>query len=383
MPTMGLPGLLSPRSLVRPSMKTLLATLSLVSSLISMFLVMCLDKRLEVISEERATMPNSRNKYLIIDVFGGVTNQQMMIWTGVHLARMLNRTLILPSVLARIPRSWSLPNRLAVRPFDELWDADHFVECARGQGFDVVDRGFPNGNMTVQTSRSFYIKDWGLGEDYKKSFVGIDPWGDSEHAETRMSLVVDRLSNQMSTAIRVYSPWDLITFEWHRKGLPCFTPAPHLQEMVNNYKDAMQVNFECLHARVERDWFYYCCGSWQFGTPSSVDMENPGTWTCGDNSLPPLSCYKTPEQIAKYLLDNRVEHNATLWVASGASAKMLRPLSKNFHLNFVAKNTSHFMDYGIALVEREVCSEAQHMWGVQGSTFSYFVGLKTSATFYS
>ena len=83
------------------------------------------------------------------------------------------------------------------------------------------------------------------------------------------------------------------------------------------------------------------------------------------------TCYKTPRQIAN-MLKSEIDQNDTLWVSSGSSRHALQPLYELW--NVVTKDDlsseASFMDYGLAQVDKIICSGASGFWGMGGSTFT-------------
>jgi GDP-fucose protein O-fucosyltransferase len=161
--------------------------------------------------------------------------------------------------------------------------------------------------------------------------------------------------------------------------LDSFVPSAHIQQIVQQNRPTE--TYYCLHARVEADWFYHCCNE-DVHDPN-LDPDRPDTWRCSYGK-PPTRCYQTPAQIARTLLQ-ALPHSSTLWVASGASRAALEPLYQLFQvkrLESTVKST-HFMDYDLALADREICAGAKTAWVMGESTFSKDIGKHTKRILYN
>ena len=72
------------------------------------------------------------------------------------------------------------------------------------------------------------------------------------------------------------------------------------------------------------------------------------------------------------MLKSKIDSNTTIWVSSGSSRKDLQPLYELWKVvttdDLVSEHT--FMDYGLAQVDKAICSGATRFWGMGGSTFT-------------
>ena len=203
-------------------------------------------------------------------------------------------------------------------------------------------------------------------------------------------------ASDMATVISLLSPANVFPYNdmIHGKEKSCLIPSKRLRTQIDRHVASMPQNYSCLHARVEPDWFTHCCDGSRERSFSRLDLffrdwrmrqypHQPDLWRCGVWREQDTTCYKTPTQIVDTILRKGAVPGSTLWTASGASDRALLPLSKQFKVRRPAKTSGNFMDYDVALVEREVCSRASHAWLSGKSSFSQYIQGETAVKFYS
>jgi hypothetical protein len=174
-----------------------------------------------------------------------------------------------------------------------------------------------------------------------------------------------RLVADNASYIKIINPFQYeIARKWN--SAECFIPSHRVNKMIAAYKSKLPVEYACLHARTESDWYSHACCE-KHGNTTSENIEE---WNC---PIHPVSetCYKSPQQIAD-MLKSELDSNTTLWISSGSSRQALQPLYDSW--NVVTKDAisldDSYMDYGLAQVDKAICSGATIFWGMGGSTFT-------------
>jgi len=127
-------------------------------------------------------------------------------------------------------------------------------------------------------------------------------------------------------------------------------------------------NYVCLHARTESDWFKACCKH-LYSTEADTSDLSPEKWKCGEHTE--MECYKSPSELVSYLRYAGLSDGSSIWVSSGGSYDSLKPLRDAFDVHSTVSKDSHvFMDYRLAMTDKNVCSGANRFIGMYGSSFS-------------
>ena len=312
-----------------------------------------LGQYLRVAPKHQQQQPEAlQESYLIAELVGGLTNQAIEVWEAVKAAQALNRTLVLPRVRSRIPQGEVSPSlKTPSGYFDLLWDVPHFLECIKdfchGVRIDVdpdalqdVDADAPSGSI------AFRYHSW-------------EGWGGSDIPQLGQ---VSELLNNTSKYVKLVGPYK------NDGDLPsqCFVPSTNIKQRIEQYLANMPSEYSCLHARVESDWYTACCHS-MYKSKADVSSLNPEEWTCEGHSQ--MSCYKSPSQIASYLI-KYLPQGSALWISSGADPESLQPLRDVFNVFTASKEGVYYMDYGDALVDEALCKGASNFWGMGGSTYT-------------
>lgn len=319
-----------------------------------------------------AAVEMGEEKFLTVKVVGGVTNQLMEIMDAVVIARSTNRTLVLPPVIASLPKGQLYGGAsLQTSPFDALWDPDHFSQCVhRKMGVRTVNF-IETGNQRV--SNSFYhVQPWG----------GVDALNHSKPLMSGghpISGALQTLRNDMATVMHVGAPF-LFLVRHPKFLLPhlfrhdlsdCFEPSPGIQDLIRRYKP-LQDKYVCVHARIEMDWFKACCKDLDRRGPSHrLDPRHPQEWICSDGRRPQRRCYSYATDIVARI-KRETPTASVAWIASGASPIALQPITEQFPtpMGLPAVNrTVYTMDYRMALADQAICGSASEIWTQSGSTF--------------
>ena len=303
-----------------------------------------------------------QRKYLIADLRLGLTNQAVEAWISVLIAERLNRTLVLPQVHAKIPKGEIVAEEsAAVEDFDYIWDSAHFINCAR-EKLDRPDLVF----ASDQHHYEFNIpeNDTFIMNNYDGS-NRIVPLLIRNPALPINDEFIKHLVENNATYVKVVRPFaNVLARKWNYTD--CIVPSQRIINMIGAYKSILPNEYACIHARTEADWFSRACCEKQGITTSHLIEE----WTCPINTVSE-TCYKTPRQIAD-MLKSKIDSNTTIWVSSGSSRKDLQPLYELWKVvttdDLVSEHT--FMDYGLAQVDKAICSGATRFWGMGGSTFT-------------
>lgn len=145
-----------------------------------------------------------RGKFLITDLDGGLSNQQTEIWNALMFAIRLNRTLVKPKVITRwIDGSSHLGASNEIDPFDEVWDMDHFTQCARETlnldgSVTVLADNDPvhyKAAESIQSQHIFWAQTWGFvhkGEIILKQFTETVSGTDNAADEIKMHLLHEK-----------------------------------------------------------------------------------------------------------------------------------------------------------------------------------------------
>ena len=296
---------------------------------------------------------NPQETYLIAELLGGVTNQAMEAWTAVKAAKALNRTLVLPRVRARVPAG-GLDYAYLDTPseyFDVLWDVPHFVECIKNLGYGVRIDIDPDAHRDVDVPSN--------------SVFNYNNWGYNPYDIPYLRGVKD-LSNNPSKYVKLVGPFAGSHRDWH-KGSQCFIPSTNIKQRIEKHVADMPSEYSCLHARVEADWYKACCHS-MLKSKSDMSSSNPDEWTCEGHSQ--VSCYKSPLELAAYLVNKGLPKDSALWISSGADPESLQPLRDVFNVSTTSKDVAYYMDYTDALVDEAMCKGASKFWGMAGSTYT-------------
>lgn len=314
-------------------------------------------------STDITTTTDSTMKYLVADLQGGLTNQAIEIWTALLIAQNLNRTLVLPEILVKIPlgglyanRKWTTPE-----PFNVVWDDKFFVQCARNKlnRPDVlVDSESHHYAVRIKNEHRYTVSPG-------HSVNSIAPW--FFNANSSQNTLASRLMKDDSKYVRIVNPYH---YESSRKWnyAECFRPSSILNKKIQHYQSLLPSNYSCLHARTEQDWYSIeCCKE---GAKRNTTSIHPELWTCEEFNRE--KCYSTPTEIAN-LLKSKLALQSPLWVSSGSSHESLQLIYDSFEV-FTNKDINAqnpvFMDYSVAEIDRAVCSGASTFWGMRRSTFS-------------
>ncbi|KAL7507709.1 hypothetical protein ACHAXN_004854 [Cyclotella atomus] len=322
----------------------------------------------------RSSAAASQRRYLVADLQFGLTNQAIEAFVAVLLAVQLNRTLVLPKVRPTIPkgRKFALAHSKA-EPFSHIWDPDFFIRCARDK-LDMPELAFAVEDIHYQAhiaeQHTYSLQRWDGNDNFTPLLAGNASSND----------LLTALINDTAEYIKLVVPFHYPTSaKWN--SAQCFRPSLRLQSMIDHYKSKLPEKYACLHARTEADWYTVHCCVHENGNTTS---PHPHLWTCeGSNSSfhdseKASQCkqtYATPREISQFLQSDGLSLNSTLWISSGSSRQALSPLYQAFHVytketveNYT--NNDVFMDYGLAEVDKAVCSGAAQFWGMRGSTFS-------------
>jgi hypothetical protein len=202
------------------------------------------------------------------------------------------------------------------------------------------------------------------------------------------------LSSDVAAApvVELVSPFCAVTCPTVRAGAGCCHPSPDIEDHVARFAAThLRGAYSCLHARVELDWFRMCCDA----APESAMGEHGSSRSLGADATPreadgrcefsgtppPAGCFVSPASIAGVLRESGLPAGGALFVASGASAAALEPLSRVFKVRRLpavgcqaersgAANYSVFASYTQALAERMLCANASRFFGVDGSSFT-------------
>ena len=287
-------------------------------------------------------MEHTKRRYVVLDLFGGLTNQAMEVWTALFIAKQLNRTLVLPQVRVKVPVRGVFGPQSLLEPFDQFWDEGQFVRCATiHANVSDIDRDLYRAHSHVDVEAK---------HTYKNPKKG--PFPD----------LIARLRNDNAPYVKLVHPYN-----WQKLPAGCFAPSRRLAATIARHRAALPEDYACVHARTEADWYsLQCCRAETQDTSS----PNPEVWTCGT----PVKdgCYRTPRQIAQTLAGAGLPPGAALWVASGAGEEALRPLAERFRVHAAERpaDAADFFDYSVAVVDEAVCGGASRFWGKTGSTFS-------------
>ena len=285
-------------------------------------------------------------KYLIADLRGGLTNQAYEIFISVLIAERINRTLVFPRVRAIIPKGEMYGDETAKeKPFDYIWDSEHFIQCTRKK-LDKPD-------LTFAMDHRHYQID--VDEDHSYEIDRFAPLLLRDPSLPLNDALLERLVNDTASYVSVINPFTN-EIPKARSYTHCFVPSERLQDMIAQYKSLLPDEYACLHARTEDDWYSRACCDRE-GNMTSL---NPEEWSCPlyDSGAVSETCYKTPRQIADTLKSD-LAANSTLWVSIGSSREALQPLCDSFNVFTKEDNTvNSFMDYGLAQVDKIICSGA-------------------------
>lgn len=309
------------------------------------------------LSEPPPMPEDSIERYLVVDVRGGLSNQEIMIREAMLLAQHSQRHLVLPRVRTHIPKGKTYAGSdVPFYDLNTLWNVDIFIECACKLGISVVQADELPSNATEMY---YYANDWG-GLDSQHPYTKLQK-------ETIVYNAAEPLMSSKAQVVHVVAPFRLYKkIPELRQVSKCLVPSDSILARVNEVTPTGP--YICLHARVEQDWFLPCCNK---GETNELDPDDPDSWRCADHSRPPRSCYSTPRQIAEVLQSYGVTNQATVWVASGVSNKALQPLFDVFDVRrMLSTETGNFMDYDIALVQREVCGRSIRTWSQAGTSFT-------------
>jgi hypothetical protein len=338
-----------------------------------------------VVQPERALTSNisrtteaqqvSPRRYLVAELRLGLNNQAIEAFVAVLLAVQLNRTLVLPQVRSTIPKGeeFATAANSKAEPFSHIWDPDFFVRCVRDKlhlpelEFAVEDIHY---QAPIAEQHTYFLQRWDDNDNFTPLFAG----------NTSGNELLTKLVNDSAEYIKLVVPFHYDTsVKWNTAQ--CFKPCLRLQSMIDHCKSKLPQKYACLHARTEADWYgVHCCKN-KIGNTTS---PHPHLWTCDGNSFhdseKATECkqkYATPREISQFLRSDGLSLNSTLWISSGSSRQALSPLYQAFHVytkemieNNYTNNEDVFMDYGLAEVDKMVCSGASQFWGMRGSTFS-------------
>ena len=285
------------------------------------------------------TGSSHEQKYLVADLAGGITNQMKEIWVSLLIAERLNRTLVMPELIVRLPKEHKFASKFTARPepFHVIWDEEHFVQCAR----EKLNRP----DLMIESDTAHYIMAHYQDHTYYlQMYDNVDNFTPIFYANASSNELVSRLMNDSSKYVRVYNPFSLTLdlTKWNYQQ--CFESSAELKKQINHYKSILPANYSCLHARTEEDWYSVgCCKPGKSNT-TSIDPE---LWTCSEFNHE--NCYMTPAQIAGIMKEN-LPLNSPLCISSGSSKDVLRPIYDSFEVFSKNGSSSAFMDYSLAEV---------------------------------
>ena len=364
----------------------------------------------------------------------GLTNQENQVGNCIRIAAALDRVLLPPRPRIFLEKSAVVPilddGNGGALPFQHLWDKDHLRDCAlQKYGVrllenvsSVAELPQPAGlTMSLMWSRGDPNVNWTFTRLAQRSRRGHD----SQGARTPVVLselsvakpaagmsVPEAAADAARAVLRAHVPKWISTvvarepfFALSSHMTPeqtCARPAPAVQARIEAIRASLG-SYACLHARLEEDWFNYCCvrGSLQRGkvtAASEMEMKrnlnlHSSTYSAwvhnGATGVPPLcgalqagrkvhapprQCYASAQQIAEVMLRAPgLGRGSTVFVASGASEVMLAPIAASFKIARRPQPVggSVLLSYEDALVDRGVCERATlGFFGHELSTFS-------------
>jgi hypothetical protein len=324
---------------------------------------------------------------LLCALSGGVTNQEMQVEACVQLARILRRALVVPRPRPVARSTYAgLDERDA--PFGTLWDLAHFERYCQRMGVRLVDAAAP-GEARQPTLRAEIFR-YGSAPTWR--FHRLHANGTTAATLTMSPPPLERGPANEGALLGVLhdepvvlapSPFQALSATL---GLSCCIAAGHLIARADTIAAALPAGFDCVHARIEEDWFLHACGAGFERQPEFGESSDDAEWTCPSDGRPDgHQRFLRAEHIASALAQASppVPPGGALYVASGASRAQLAPFAARFDVrtrppplppaddgDVHGAARGVFMSFADALVDRHVCVRARRFFGAQGSTFA-------------
>ncbi|KAL1498586.1 hypothetical protein AB1Y20_013901 [Prymnesium parvum] len=382
---------------------------------------------------------------LACELAGGLTNQENQVGNCIQLASTLERDLVPPRPRVFLENSAAVPvlddGNGGSLPYHRLWDLQHLRSCARKrygvhvatdalstqssrhtEGMELSlmwSRGDPNVNWTF-THVSYVTR------DPRKGAHTASAGSRSPHTKHILSTVsITKPTAGMLLPEHGRAAAQAVLRERVPRAIPmvvarepfyalssritpndtCAVPSAAIRARIDTIRATLG-NYACLHARLEEDWFNYCCvrGSLQRGkvtAASEMEMKRAlnahsstyANWTksggpgvppaCGVRNghsmhAPPRHCFASADQIARVMLRTvSVARRSTVYVATGVRDDLLEPIAAHFHVARRPSSTAKdapLLSYEDALVDRGVCERAPlGFFGHELSTFSMLI----------
>ena len=375
---------------------------------------------------------------------GGLTNQENEVGNCLLLASALGRRLIMPRPVVALGGAcgdpWCHLDAGAAPPpagarhaFGKLWDVSRFHECA-ARTYQVTllsdsaaehaalttswmqanltwARGDPNINWTFTRFRHRGGSSSTSGSQHNVHTLSVSkPHAGQQLPELRADVARDTLRRHVPRSVGlviVPEPFFALSSRFD-PAATCCEPTQRIIARANAVRATLPQRFACLHARLELDWFSYCCSLLELPTDAATlegererrrTLSRPRasftTWarhggrgnppSCSaSHPPPPRSCYVGAERIVETMRkDARLPPRSVVYVASGVSHSLLTAIAESFDVRWqhpsggegTSKGPEHSPSYEDALVDREVCRHARlPLFAHSRSTFSTVLG---------
>jgi hypothetical protein len=361
---------------------------------------------------------------------GGLTNQENQVFNCLLVAAALERRMIVPRPVITMDGAcahpWCQLNADQTPgggpdAFGQLWDMERFRQCA-SLTHGVTLLSDTDAEHAARTARSWLKANltWARGDPAINwtftTHIGARPW--QRHVRT-LSItkphagqgLPDNRGAEARVALRRHVPRsiDLVIapepfFALSSSFDPnytCLEPARHVIERADAVRSTLPQRYACLHARLEEDWYNYCCSlhelpvdaatfEGEYERRHSIYRPRAGfsVWarhggrgappTCSSSQpRPSRSCYVEAERIAAVMRkDARLPPRSVVYVASGVSESLLSPIAEAYDVRRqLGTKAQPVLSYEDALVDREVCRHASlPVFAHSRSTFSMILG---------
>eukprot|EP00276_Gloeochaete_wittrockiana_P005733 CAMPEP_0184661444 /NCGR_PEP_ID=MMETSP0308-20130426/38403_1 /TAXON_ID=38269 /ORGANISM="Gloeochaete witrockiana, Strain SAG 46.84" /LENGTH=521 /DNA_ID=CAMNT_0027102755 /DNA_START=290 /DNA_END=1855 /DNA_ORIENTATION=- len=353
-------------------------------------------------------------KFLYFTVCGGICNQRIAIAHGLLIAKKLKRTVLIPNTLIRLvdvnfhqfrPKS-TVWNRTVSLPFDEVYDLARLVARMQSDVRIVEDPATIEHLMPIDESDVVILKP-------------LRAWT-SVQIERELSSITSRLLVMQCTDMSVYVR-TMEDLQFVRRATNAIQPHRGIMREAERLVRLMQSlsptrRFKCLHYRVEddlpwvkrtrlhhlvsvshTDWPSLPTAAsvrppWKVRVPAIITpiLSHLVAGGLGSNSEPVFVAYSGAQDAPelKYLkaVVPNVYTRQDLWrmIAQADAEEAAKKANKNKRQR--SRNAKQDVEWSkngerldlLALLDFEVCTRSDHLFGFVESAFSHLAHLKHS-----
>ncbi|XP_047310736.1 O-fucosyltransferase 23 [Impatiens glandulifera] len=301
-----------------------------------------------------------RIKFLEVpQIAWGLNNQKIAFVRACLTARMLNRTLLMPSLSASL--FYKEVDLLQPIPFDKVFDFDRFNSLC--EGFVQLSR-FPNRTMNVTELHKGSGRKWTVEKDLdqlrqfskepydshdvvrivgKNPFLWHDHWAVKDYAKVFQCLFfVEEISKEADSVVS------------------------KIREMGRGSLETGLVPYVAVHMRIEKDWMIHC---------KKLEQRSNITEICSSKEeimerVSNIAGLKAPVVIYLAIADSLLEDKSIL---NGWKKGLIPFEKKKLGVLEIYKNKPYLIQ---SAIDYEVCSRADVFVGNSFSTFSSLIVLE-------